>query len=252
MYKRITGAFALLGMITPGFAAGHIDYLNVFGNTVIFSTNASKNTTSPSCVAVEHQDNWAVSLQSENGRAVYSLLITAMAGKLPIDVISAQDCADSDGIERPSSVVLTQLNIPSSSVVKNIQLYKNDGETLVGRVIDFNDKNFTLVYLPPGENYNVSFYKPPAVSPTLYYLQPDCLGTPYTFGGMQVFYTPGFNDSRYFRTEGSNQLNTFHSSRTSPDICENITPKDQYLFKVDFSYYEDNTCGAAPCVIKEE
>ena len=86
------------------FAAALVDYLNVDGNAVHFSIAESKTQTPPQCAVAETNDKFAVSLNTEAGRAMYSLLITAMSTKQGVSVKTAGDCADIAGIERASSV----------------------------------------------------------------------------------------------------------------------------------------------------
>ena len=86
------------------FAAAQVNYLNVDGDTVHFSTAEAKTATAPQCAVAETNDKFAVSLNSEAGRAMYSLLVTAMASKQAVSVKSAQDCAAVAGVERAKGV----------------------------------------------------------------------------------------------------------------------------------------------------
>jgi hypothetical protein len=88
-------------------ASGTVDYLKVDEDVVYFSTTDTKTTVSPSCMVVDNADLWALSLTSGTGRAVYSLIITAIAKDAAIEVESAGDCADAQGFKRPSSLAIS-------------------------------------------------------------------------------------------------------------------------------------------------
>ena len=90
----------------PVLSSGQVNYLDVNGDIVVFATEATKTNTSPACVGAANSDKWAVSLNSESGRAIYSLLMTALVTKMRVNVESAGDCADQDGYERAQRVWL--------------------------------------------------------------------------------------------------------------------------------------------------
>ncbi|MCP4985487.1 MAG: hypothetical protein GY928_05265 [Colwellia sp.] len=89
------------------FSAAQINYLNIDGDAVHFSISEDKPDAPPACVVEESNDRYAVSLDSEAGRAIYSLLITAMASKQPVTVEGSQDCNNVDGIERAQGVSIS-------------------------------------------------------------------------------------------------------------------------------------------------
>jgi hypothetical protein len=91
-------------VVTSSHSAGTVDFLKIDKDIVLFSTTEVKTDASPTCVNAGNADKWAVSLKSESGRAIYSLLVTAMAKDLGLDVESANDCADAEGLERASGV----------------------------------------------------------------------------------------------------------------------------------------------------
>jgi hypothetical protein len=88
-------------------AVGTVDFLKIDKDMVLFSTTVAKTNASPTCVTTDNADIWAVSLKSESGRAMYSLIVTAMAKDLGLDVESANDCADAEGVERAGGVNMT-------------------------------------------------------------------------------------------------------------------------------------------------
>ncbi|AIY67415.1 hypothetical protein [Pseudoalteromonas piratica] len=88
-------------------ANAKISYLNVDGNNVHFALASDKTHTIPSCAIAETNQHYGVSLLTEAGRAMYSLLITAMSSKQAVSVVSGNDCSDVEGVERAKSVILT-------------------------------------------------------------------------------------------------------------------------------------------------
>lgn len=86
------------------FAAAKVNYLNVEDEKLIFSLEQEKSQSSPACVTSSNQALWAVSLKNSTGRAMHSLLMNAMTGELSLDVLTAGDCADASGIERPAEL----------------------------------------------------------------------------------------------------------------------------------------------------
>ncbi len=94
----------VLCFVSDIFAAGKIDYVNVSGEIVHFSTVETKSHTSPACVVAETSERYTLSLSSKSGRALYSLLMAAMVDDLPLAVESGMDCADFAGIERANGI----------------------------------------------------------------------------------------------------------------------------------------------------
>lgn len=96
-------------------AAGTVDYLKVDGTVVQFSTTEPKPAIpSLACVADNMAQNWSVSLSNESGRAIYSLIVTAMSKELALDIVSAGDCGDKDGLERAGEVSIASLAVDNS------------------------------------------------------------------------------------------------------------------------------------------
>ena len=90
------------------YAAATVDFINVDGDTLYFSTGELKTETSPSCVIAATNNRWAVSLNTQNGQSIYAMLLTAVAGGLKVEITTAGDCNDANGVERPKSVALSQ------------------------------------------------------------------------------------------------------------------------------------------------
>ncbi len=104
--KKCLGTISALLVTANVWAGGEINHLDVNDGIVVFGTSEAKTATSPTCTAAEQADKWAVSINSESGRAIYSLLMTAMVTNRTVTVVSAADCADAEGIERALGVNL--------------------------------------------------------------------------------------------------------------------------------------------------
>jgi len=229
-------------------AASKVDYISVDGNIVYFTTTEGKTTASPTCVVNEKQDLWTISLLTSNGRALYSLLATALAGDLAVTVRSAQNCGDTPGIERAKSIAASPRNTTSVGD-KYFYLYKGDGTTQLGRIISV--ENASVAYLSLGDNTQFQYYRKNAGVPALSYSQLDCQGTAYVRSPNSLFAHSLMNNGHYMKSANiSNSRRILSSRYISPekDSCWNM---DNYLDVYDLDLnYEDKVCGTKPCVIK--
>lgn len=110
-------------------AAGKVNYLNVNGDVVHFATDTAKSVASPSCATAETNERFTVSLQTESGRGMYSLLVTAMASDLALEVESAQDCAVAPGVERALGVSIVPVianNTFQGTILDNVMEVSSD------------------------------------------------------------------------------------------------------------------------------
>jgi len=92
---------------TESLAAGKINYLDINGDTLTFSTSEDKIGDILECTYAESNHRWGISLSTNAGQGIYSLLIAAKSNNLAISVESAGDCNDAPGLERPKSVVIS-------------------------------------------------------------------------------------------------------------------------------------------------
>jgi hypothetical protein len=106
MIKKTLTFLMALSIMPITYAAETVNFINVDGDTLYFSTEAAKLSVLPSCVAIQTNNQWAVSLDTQNGQSMYVLLLTAVANQLSVEITSAGDCKDAIGIERPKSVAL--------------------------------------------------------------------------------------------------------------------------------------------------
>lgn len=115
----------LLAVGTHSFASSKISYLSVKGEVVYFSTTQPKTHTIPSCVVAENQQLWAVPLGSLSGRAMYSILVTAVATNSPVNIEPKNSCSVV-GVEAPNEVSIGTVNgLPVSA-----GLYKSCNEII--------------------------------------------------------------------------------------------------------------------------
>jgi hypothetical protein len=104
---KLTKWFGMLGAVfVCGVtqAAGKVDFLEVNAGVVVFTTSAPKTVNSPSCVLSEYAEKWSISLNTQSGRASYSMLVTAMSMGIPINIESANNCAVLDGVEQAQRI----------------------------------------------------------------------------------------------------------------------------------------------------
>jgi len=199
-------------------------------------------------VSPEATDKWAVSLSSDAGRAIYSIIITAMSSRLPVSVVSAQDCVDAEGFERPLSVSITSdPSSKGSSSHKQLYLYKGDGETRLGRVIN-TEKAGVIYYFSPSNKFDLQSYTLPYPG-KLYFTEANCSGTPYSMSRDQIFLHPLSN--KWVKTSPSSSGNKDSVSQLN-NLGECSISTLRYGFsevEVDFDH---PTCGANRCILKDE
>ena len=252
---KFAKASALITLLACGqsHAAAKVDYLNVVEDIVYFSTAEEKPVASPSCVAAENASQYAISLSSQNGRTLYSLLATALAGNLNVTVVSALDCAVVDGFERAFSISVAPTTLsqstPSSGGGKGFYLFTGDGATKIGRVI--NEANGAYIaYVPQDNPVQAVYYKTPSVNTTLYYEGDNCTGSAYMWSARIVGYFPDINGGSYGKS-GTQQINFYQRSYYQSGTCHTQLTQRSNMYMVDFSY-DDPLCGTSACIMKED
>ena len=227
------------------FAAGHVNYLNVKGDIVHFAVDEAKAQESPACVASENADRFSVSRKTEAGRAMYSLLITAMAGDLALNVESALDCADTAGIERALGASIApadKVSEPSG----NLYLYTGDGKTRLGQIMQTEGTDVFYYYNPANEIL-LEKYQAVVSGSTLYFDEADCSGNAY------INYNPGTTYHRYLEQyislESTAQIDFNSKSYLGGETCYEDNRLRKY-YKV--KYTSHGLCGVKACMIKGE
>ena len=244
--KLLTGLLAILA-ISSTFASSQVDYLNVEGDVVYFSLAEEKSHALPSCAtATENNDKYTVLLTSETGRALYSLLITAMASKQGVSVNSANDCNAVSGVERAQGVSIVPEVGESQGLITSLYLYKSDGVTKLGRVINTANDN-VFYYLSEGQNTQLSKYtKEVFYNKTIYFTSTNCGGNPYLGDGNTAAFKTSYRNGYKFKS-GSVRNQRTVKSRMSGN-CSAYSNK-KYLY--DTTAIVD-ICGGQDCIIKDE
>ncbi|WP_281556443.1 hypothetical protein [Thalassomonas sp. RHCl1] len=234
-------------------AAAKVSYLNVDGDNVHFSTAEAKSAASPACVVAETNERFAVSLRTEAGRAMYSLLITAMSSDQPVTVVSGSDCGDVFGLERAQSVSISPDVTNEAGGAKSLYLYKGDGVTKLGRIINMGTTENKFYYQPVDSEVEVRQYTNSQLISnigSIYYQTNDCTGTAYIADNKYIGSHGTYNDGKLLTRIGGRLSVITSSYLTNSGQCGTITPKYMNLYGV--SPYIDSLCGDAACIIREE
>jgi len=234
-------------LTTNTYAAGLVNYLNVKGDIVHFATDAAKTQANPACVASETAERFTLSLKSESGRAMYSLLITAMAGDLALEIESAQDCADTTGVERAlgASIAPDHTAINSEKIP---YLYTGDGLTKLGKIMNSEGTN-TFYYLSADDKTQLQKYVFSSTKEILWYSGESCTGDMYMTTIPETSYHSALK--RYIDKTGSLHHALAVKSREYGNGC------DEFSYTLSKAYgatFMDShaLCGALPCLILEE
>ncbi|MCH2058016.1 MAG: hypothetical protein MK214_15665 [Thalassotalea sp.] len=242
----------LLTQITA-LASTSLATLNVDGDVALFTTAEAKTHEIPSCVDQSRKQEWAVSLDTASGKAIYSLLIAAMSGNRAITVESSLDCAGVGSVERAHKVTVDASK--QETLPTGIYLYKADAKTKVGRVFD-QYRLDQFYYIPVDEAghsvgvralhyYNHDNGKP------IYYRSADCTGEPLVqLAESSVFRNIGYDNGAFHLVgkQSSSYISTKSVMRTNGECGSHSTSRryNEVLQKA-----EHPLCGENLCVIKE-
>ncbi|AIY67414.1 hypothetical protein [Pseudoalteromonas piratica] len=240
-------------------ANAKISYLNVDGNNVHFTLAADKTHTIPSCAIAETNQHYGVSLLTEAGRAMYSLLITAMSSKQAVSVVSGNDCNDVAGVERAQSISLMPDVSAAGGSAKAMYLYKSDGVTKLGRI--YNSENINhFYYFPLDDNTKLREYRNTIwtiyYSPQhqLYFSETECQGAALVqyHGANTPRYVKniGYNDGNLLSATGSSSYYNFKSIKNNSGECVSYNYPNQRATIA--TPHQDPICGNGPCIFKEE
>lgn len=249
----------LLGLVcsTSLFAAGSVDFLEVNDDVVLFSTSDAKTHSLPSCVGAGNSALWSVSLTTDSGRAIYSVLLTAMAkgSDLGIEIATAGDCAAFNEYERAKRVTLAALSTQGNGdSATTVGLYNFSGEERIGTFLGtWRDGNFDQIYyttqlggyrpLSLGRNY---YY-----SPGIYYSDINCQGDAWSYRSGTRLHSPYVNGGRFFKTIGGKTLRLYKSYNNGTCI-NNDDERELYDIDEDAGVQIHEVCGEGPCVIRED
>ncbi|CAH9067470.1 hypothetical protein PSECIP111854_04114 [Pseudoalteromonas sp. CIP111854] len=241
----------LVGMLSAATQAGVIKQVEVNNNTVLFSTTSIADSNLP-CTSVDNKKLRAFSLNTHDGRAMYSLIVTALSKNYAIETVSAQDCADTHGAERAKTVRLLANTNKEVNTSGSIGVYKSDGISRVGSFIKL-DKSEKVA----GEQYIWTYidgdaaadYKTIIVEPhfstEIFYSEYGCKGEELVKRN-----TSWFNNGKHFQTDTSRN-EKIKSSRRKGSACTH---------NVDYLNYsgwpakeiEHPVCGNGLCTIRED
>lgn len=246
MLKPMSVLLMLVVIYSGQLFANEINYLNVEGSIVYFSTSASKASTAPTCAAPSTNEQYAVSLNNESGKALYSLLITAMASKQGVNVASARDCADVAGFERALGVSISPVSASSGSS-SDLYLYLADGTEL--GLIAGNEINNKVSYLSSDNTHHFLYTSLPLVSPEVFFEGADCTGRAGVVSrGVSGHHS--FNGGNLFYANSRISLN-INSKLNESGTCDTHV-ESVYLYYASTLDYNHHVCGTKLCVIKRK
>ncbi|OCQ18319.1 hypothetical protein A7985_24225 [Pseudoalteromonas luteoviolacea] len=223
--------FSLCALASFGALANSpstIKTIELNGDFVRFSLHADKSHPLPSCVSTipELKNTWSFYLNDSHGKAMYTMLMTAVAKQQKITATSALSC--NEQIELVSGIELAvsaPTDVTADADDGKAYLYKSDGFTKVGLVL-----NGIHTGRLPGEmvsspiGYTGQLLYVPLDNPTIlreyslgfsqnmtYYPDASCKSTPYIHGYNQSDQLIGVN---YYQKEHEG-LNGFYRANLS-------------------------------------
>jgi hypothetical protein len=236
-------------LITPfTHAASQVNYLNIDGDAVHFSLADNKTHTLPRCAVAETNQRYAFSLKTDAGRAMYSLIITAIANKQNLSVESANDCADVSGFERVGGLNIS-LDVSNTTGSKAYYLYQSDGVNKLGKIIGTQDGGNKIHYMSETDNTRFQFYVY-LHSSSIYFSEKDCTGIPIFTVVNHISRNNYYQGGRYFKSLSYREEVSRKSRLESNGECTNASWGLGNYFKVEPHF--DPLCGESACIIKEE
>lgn len=249
-------------MSTSTIAASSISHLEVAGQTAIFTLSNPKTHQIPNCVSAQNHEKWAVNLNSLQGQATYSLLVTALSKGQFVTVTSANYCDTDLAIEIANGVSLTANT--DRDVTHALALYKGDGTTKIGKVIGWSDKHHGYLYTPlTGSIKPDSYWHYSARLPDhAIFIKPDCSGDMYKryyennhyplhfYEAVNSYltYADGTQHGDKLSDHGESRMYHLLDGITCQVITENFAQiYSQYRKMVKTTH---PLCGEKPCVIK--
>lgn len=235
----------------PLLAAGKLNYLNVDGDTVYFSTDELKTHSLPACVNSENDALYSLSLSSHSGRAIYALLMTAMASTQAISVTSAQACNHVEGVESARRVEVIPDMPEQTASNSGLFVYKGDGTTKVGPVVNVPGTDSIIFWWAEAKkmlsmNLSRPFY---GIAPqTIFFAEPNCSGEAYgnNSSTYAAVYNPFFNNGRAYELYEPGNKQTSSYLNTEGTCIANVRSKN--VSKLNPTTTE--VCGEYPCILK--
>lgn len=247
--------FASLFLTAAVQAAGTIDHLSVENDVIIFSTTETKSAAAPACAGAEQADNWSISLKTQTGRAMYTLITTAIAKDMAVAVSSAQDCADTGTIERAARIDLVAHSInetnSSGDVGSGATIYKGDGVTKVGTLVGVKDEE-RWFYVDNEASSKMKLLDNSVVKHGyIYFSEDSCTGTLMVPSTSETVSANAYHmEGLFFKVEAGTWARRSIRSKLSLDgICDADVRNLHMSLTVGF---EHSVCGSRLCVVKED
>ncbi|MCG7560703.1 hypothetical protein [Pseudoalteromonas sp. McH1-42] len=241
----------LCALCSPLTIAGPITQIEIENNIVLFSTSSMAPST-VACVAENKNQLRSVSLDSHSGRAMYSLLITAVAKQQAVAVTSAQDCADLAGVERVQSLRLAPNTNAGNSNARSIGLYASDGITRIGTLVDtahyknsaYDSGQYRWTYIDDegGVDYktlNISYN-----NAEIQHEYSGCRGRQ----GLSTHGEPVYHHGKYIMGDKNAPFTSSADRNAQNYSCFNRQNQTSY----EIIETEHPICGAGLCLVKED
>ncbi|ALU44693.1 hypothetical protein [Pseudoalteromonas rubra] len=260
--SAITASLYLLS--TSAMAGSAIKQLDVLGDAVTFTLEQPKSHAIPACVSADNQQKWAINLNSLQGQAMYSLLVTAVSKEHLVNVTSANRCESIADIEQAEAISLTTKTV--SAPDSGILLYKGDGKTLLGKVLSesfYGNQYYrqdSYRFAPVGgatQLQNYSIYR----NVSIYYVDSQCEGEAYsdkTISPEQSYYSKARNfyyhtavsptEQDYLHVHGDAQVYKLHDD--TGECTAYGGQAKQFTRMTRLTYIEHPLCGSKGCIIK--
>lgn len=231
--------------------AGSVSYLEVEEDVVLFSLTNGKTDSVHACAEAANQDLWSLSLSSDSGRAMYSLLLTSMADveNIALTVESAGDCAITTGIERASKVQLVS-NLRSSVDGTSLIVYNWDGSERLGPLVEMASKTeWHFLDEVTGTTQEVTIR---SQLRSFYFIESGCQGTVYAPSTGTYQFNPYYKHGQYHTQSGDVRVSTDYKSilsTTGECVEEEATESLRTLIETNET---DPFCGLGNCILRKE
>lgn len=242
--------------------------IEVNQEVVIFST--TRDNTSPiSCEIQSEHKNWAFSLASYSGKAMYEMLLKIVDGSSrQIAVTGSGDCNLMEGVEQALSISapVVALNAPtddtpSSTNSRSVGLYTGDGSQRLGTVMgtdanaifyaDHNDARVVKTY-----NYlNSVDYSFSLLSSNIFFQSRDCQGEVYLSGlpsNRRITAHPNYRIGKImaYSSKTTRQYNSYMNPSANSQCVNTSSSRSSSLYRTTDS--EHPLCGGHLCIVKED
>ncbi|KZN68255.1 hypothetical protein N473_07465 [Pseudoalteromonas luteoviolacea CPMOR-1] len=243
--------------VNSAVAASSIKQLDVLGQTVTFTLAEPKSHQVPNCVSAQNHEKWAVNLNSLQGQAVYSLLVTAIAKEQLVSVQSANACESITDVEQVKNISLMVNNAIVNSNVPAI--YDGSGMNKVGKIVRF--QNGIYEYVPIDGATDVERYIN-YTTDSFYFLDSECKGELYSQNFSRTYRDRKLYSERFgsfFGYSDPDDTNNYLNSQGAKTVYQynNGACLQQNGTASGFSYgalrlvpTTHPLCGDKPCIIK--